>query len=167
MFSKWNLKKIERRNSLLSNLKHGVYCRVGVSKISGVGVIAIRNIPTGVEILKFSNSVLDESVEVGEGEVLGLELSVVDYINHMLVKTEYGSYHFPSKGINSIDVSFYLNHSGTPNVELSRGGDDREFLSFEATKDIECGEEITQDYNNLSDNKEELIKQFPFLHDKK
>lgn len=140
---------------------------MGVSKISGVGIISVRHVPRGTEILKFSNNTPNETVEISENEILKLDPLVADYVSDMLVKTEYGSYHFPSKGMNSINVSFYLNHSDTPNVEFSTEGESGEFLSFVSIKDIEAGQEITQDYSNLSHNKKELLKQFPFLHGKK
>jgi hypothetical protein len=164
-----NLKRLERRSSLLSNLRDDTYCRLGVSKISGVGVFAIKNIPSDVEVFKFANAALSagEAIEISEREVLGLEQPMIDYVNDMLVKTEYGSYHFPSRGINSIDVSFYLNHSDHPNVRLSNEGSAGDFLSFVTIEKIKNGEELTQDYTHLCSNREELVKQFPFLSVKK
>jgi hypothetical protein len=164
-----SLERLERRSSLLSNLRDDTYCRLGVSKISGVGVLAIKNIPSDVEVFRFANSALSagEAIEISEREALNLGQPMISYINDMLVKTEYGSYHFPCKGINSIDVSFYLNHSETPNVRLSNEGNDGDFLSFVAVKEIKKGEELTQDYNYLSNDKEGLHKQFPFLSNKK
>jgi hypothetical protein len=32
-------------NNLIDHLKNDIYCRIGVSSINGVGVIAIKNIP--------------------------------------------------------------------------------------------------------------------------
>ena len=36
------------KNKLLNHLKNDIYCRIGVSKVHGVGVIAIKDIPKGV-----------------------------------------------------------------------------------------------------------------------
>lgn len=35
------------KNRLLKHLKNDIYCRIGVSKVHGVGVIAIKDIPKG------------------------------------------------------------------------------------------------------------------------
>ncbi len=35
------------KEELIKHLKNDVYCRLGVSKISGIGVIAIKDIPKG------------------------------------------------------------------------------------------------------------------------
>ena len=41
-----------KRKKLLRHLHDEVYCRIGVSPIHGVGVLAIRNIPKGVRVLE-------------------------------------------------------------------------------------------------------------------
>ena len=66
-----------------------------------------------------------------------------------------------------MNIIFYLNHSNDPNTGFSMSGDDDDFVKFVTVRNVKKGEELTEDYNNLSNNKAELYKQFPFLHDKK
>lgn len=40
------------KQKLLKHLENDIYCRIGVSKISGVGVIAIKDIPSGTNPFK-------------------------------------------------------------------------------------------------------------------
>jgi len=50
------------KEKLLDNLRNDCYCRIGVSSIHGVGVIAIKDIPTGVNPFRLSgNSHLDDA----------------------------------------------------------------------------------------------------------
>ncbi|PYJ84527.1 MAG: hypothetical protein DME22_12480 [Verrucomicrobia bacterium] len=64
-----------------------VYARIGRSKIHGVGVFAIRDIPKGTKIFP------DDDSELIWGETYG-----------------------PPNSFNLMTVAWYLNHSKTPNV---------------------------------------------------
>ena len=51
---------MNNKKNLLKNLKLETWCRIGVSKIAGVGVIAIRDIPKNTNPFKLTN---DESID--------------------------------------------------------------------------------------------------------
>ena len=59
---------------------------------------------------------------------------------------------------------YYINHSSMPNLSFKTEGEDREgYVKFVANKDIKEGEELTEDYTLLSQDKNFLQEQFKFL----
>jgi len=50
------------------------------------------------------------------------------------------------KGLNAIDISFFLNHSNEPNMVAIKEGEE-----FVAKRDIKTGEELTVDYDTYDD----------------
>jgi len=152
---KENLKRTSRKENLINNLKNETFCKIGVSDISGVGVIAIKDIPKGAKIFKCCNDNLNDPIE------------------NFLVQSGPNTYPFPAEGLNSIGIIFYLNHSNNPNTEFFFDGNLDGFVSFITSRKIRRGEELTQDYNKFvitgdgQNNKEELMKQFPFLRQQK
>ena len=151
-------------------MRDKVFCRLGVSKISGVGVFSLRDIPKGTVLFEISNyksTSNDPIIELSSPDIErvgGVKESVMSYVQDMIVPTPYGTIPFPMGGMNSINIAFYLNHSKEPNVSFSENLESEDgFLCFISVKDIKEGEELTQDYNNLSEDKESLYDQFPFL----
>ena len=60
-------------------------------------------------------------------------------------------------------LGWYLNHSQDSNTEPRGGYDEKDGYKFFAKKDIEAGEEITINYNNLDEpenSKEDYYKNF-------
>jgi len=161
-------KENQKKESLINNLKNETFCKIGVSEISGVGVIAIKDIPKGIEIFKCCNDDgADLPVEINTSDLKEVDENVIKHAKNFLVLSGPSTYPFPCKGLNSINIIFYLNHSDRPNTEFSLAGDLDDFVSFVTSRDIRKGEELTQDYNNLSNDEEKLSKQFPFLNNKK
>ncbi len=56
------------------------------------------------------------------------------------------NYFVPRQGFKSIDLSLFLNHSDTPNIQSIHDGD-----YFEALRDIPVGEELLIDYGTIVD----------------
>lgn len=165
-----NLQKIKKRNNLLRNIKDETFCKLGVSGVAGIGVIALKTIPKGTKIFKCCNEELfgsDEPIEISDDDLAEVEDLVLEYADNFMVKSAPDMRPFPSRGFNSININFYLNHSNNPNVEFIAGKTLDDFVEFVTSKEVKEGEELTQDYNNLSNDKSELLKQFPFLSSKK
>ena len=163
-------RKPPAKENLINNIKNETFCKIGISNIAGVGVIAIKDIPKGTEVFKCCNEELfgsDKPMEIHNNELVGVETSILEYINNFMVSSGPNLRPLPFRGLNSMNIIFYLNHSDSPNTGFSTSGDDYDFVKFVTIKNIKKGEELTEDYNNLSNNKVELYKQFPFLHDKK
>lgn len=134
------------KRRLLNNLKNDVYCRVGVSKVHGVGVIAIKDIPIGVNPFRISSGecAFYKIIKVDEKEVKKLDKEVqriiVDFYGY-----EDGYYNIPYEGPNMNDVSYYMNESEDPNVEIIEL-DDCELVVFRTLKKIKKGEELFINY---------------------
>lgn len=137
---------------LYNNLKHDTYCRIGVSEIkeAGVGVIAIRDIPRGTDPFKYPQRGRrkDKVIHISEDELKSLDKNVQQYVKDFFFPTspDGKKIFFPvtCDGLNSMNISFYLNHSETPNLDLVPGKDP--YYEFRTNKDIKKGEELFINY---------------------
>jgi len=127
------------KKKLLKHLTTEVYCRIGVSPLHGVGVFALRAIPRGLDPLP---SWLDNAgVQFTQQELKLLPRGVKKQIKTFCYYDEDG-FVIPSIGMNSFDMSIYLNHSKTPNVKMKKSG---KFVTLRA---IRTGEELLMDYDH-------------------
>jgi len=122
----------------------GVYARIRPSKIHGVGVFAIRDIPKGIKIFAGDDS-----------ELIWMKRSALKlddlpeaikrlYDQFCLIKDKGETYGCP-KSFNLMTVPWYLNHSKNPNV-----GCDKNYIFF-ALRNIKEGEELTADYETYNE----------------
>ena len=128
----------------MQDLKDHVYCRLGASPIHGVGVFAIRDIPKGKNPMQ-ENRYAD-FVTVPVYEITG-DPSIPDSLKQLvkdMCPEEDGQYWIPPFSLNEIGVSYYLNHSKTPNMVEVDG-------EFETARDIKAGEELTVDYGTYGE----------------
>ena len=125
-----------------------VYCRLKPSQIEGVGVFAIRDIPKGTDPFMGLTTVGSEKISAETIEIL--HPAIARYIKDMCVFRD-GGYFIPDAGLNALDVSCYLNHSKTPNMETKDG------TIFVAARDIKEGEELTIHYDSYNDSEPELF----------
>ena len=116
-----------------------VYTRIGVSKIHGVGVMAIIPITKGTKIFEFGDE--DRGIKISKRIVEDQPEPIKKLYKDFCVNE--GDYWYCVSNFNKMTSSYYLNHSNNPNVELRA---DEEFY---ALRDIEAGEEITVDYKTL------------------
>eukprot|EP00392_Amoebophrya_sp_AT5.2_P013432 g13550.t1 len=158
---------------LLDHLEHDVYVKLGVSAVEGCGVIAIRDIPAGVdpfpvcnrEALNFDVSSSDEvSVVVTEHDLENRNLHpevrrlvksffapLTDEDPGREMKTlgpplEYG---VNATGMNTLNVGWYLNHSENPNVRHFEAVEAGTFCTYVTTREIQAGEELFINYKEL------------------
>ena len=108
--------KVKKR--LLENLKFHTYTKIGLSQaVPGqIGVIAVREIPKGVDPFKLSNvnSILpgkSSLVALSEEEVNGLPPASKELLKSFIIPDK-GVYRVPKKGPNSFDGSYFLNSAG-------------------------------------------------------
>jgi hypothetical protein len=128
-------------NSRPRSPHEGVFARIGLSRIHGVGVVAIRDIPAGVAIFR------------GESErVVWVARDVVRRLPAELRKlyTDFAMVWGDRLGVpytlNMLSVGWYLNHSEQPNVEADEDG------RFYSLRRIRRGEELTADYRTFADD---------------
>jgi hypothetical protein len=124
-----------------------VYTRLAPTK-HGVGVVAIRPIPMGVDPFKHCDP-FGDVLEIPETE---LESSDAPEEAKQMVRDfcalQNGVYFVPDYGIDAIDKSYFLNHSSDPNMVTLEDGE-----TFVAVRDIETGEELTADYTTYHHTK--------------
>jgi SET domain-containing protein len=118
----------------------GVYARIGRSRIHGVGVLAIRDIPAGTRVFR------------GEDErVVWVSRATVRRLPEPLRRLyeDFGQLWGERLGVprtfNMLSVGWYLNHSDRPNVAADDDG------RFHALRRIRKGEELTADYRTFAD----------------
>ena len=56
-------------------------------------------------------------------------------------------YPIPKNGFNDLDITFYMNFSKNPNIDIINGG--CEYFSFVTNRKIKKGEELFINYNFL------------------
>jgi hypothetical protein len=132
---------------LIKDLEENVYCRLRPSKIQGVGIFAIRDIPKGKDPFKsflpypfaavpadavFDNPKIDSAVKKFAGDMYVVSDGMM----------------YPYKGgLNGIDISFFLNHSEKPNLIATNDGE-----SFLTARIIKKDEELLSDHRTYSEN---------------
>ncbi len=118
-----------------------VYCRIGVTK-HGVGLVAIRTIPKGIDPLKNADP-FGSVIKITKEE---LDAYPADEEAKCLVRDfcamQNGVYYVPSYGIDALTKNYYLNHSKKPNMVTSDKGE-----TFYSARTIKKGEELTADYD--------------------
>lgn len=118
------------------------FVRLMRSQIHGIGVFAIRPIPKGASV--FGDHYDEEIVEVPARVVArtrGVQRAFYDDFTVLDVSV----YRCP-KSFNLLTPSWYLNHSDSPNVTLTRG------QRFIAARRIRAGEELVVDYRTFSND---------------
>ena len=129
-----------KKRRLIRLLECDVYCRLMPSGIHGVGWVAIRDIPKGVNPWR---GVSDPKwCRLSEADLASTPPVVHKMVTDYAV-FEKGRYWVPVGGPNVLDYGYYINHSKTPNLKaMGHMGD-----YFVTTRLIEVGEELTIDYN--------------------
>ncbi len=122
-----------------------IYCRLGQSKIHGVGVIAIRRIPIGVTYNPGWNELRPQAQMISKQEWEKVRPEIQDLILTSGAFTDYGEDHYCFEHPNYHHI-FFVNHSEEPNTRFGV-----------ALRDIEAGEEITRYCNGIHP---EVIKHF-------
>jgi len=126
----------------LENLKN-TYCRLKPSKIEGVGVFAIRDIPKGTNpFLGIKNQ---SWLKFNISELKKIDKEILKMIDDFFVIEKNNTVYIPKSGLNGIDVSFFVNNSKNPNLKIVGDGIKKE-ISFIVCKKIKKGEELTVSY---------------------
>ena len=133
------------KKRLINNIKNDTYCRIGVSRVHGVGVIAVKDIPKNIFIFKVCKKSCDNIIEITKKEIENVASGVKQMMDDYLDKVN-GKYQVPESGLNNLNISWYLNHSDTPNVDITEPAKDG-FVLFKTNKDIRKGEELFIDYS--------------------
>jgi len=119
---------------------HGVYTRIGPSRVHGVGVIAIRDIPAGTMMFRGES---EQVAWVSRAAVRRLPAAIRSLYEDfgMVWDDRIGV----PPNLNRLSVGWYVNHSARPNIEADEDG------RFFALRCIRKGEELTADYRTFVD----------------
>jgi hypothetical protein len=131
------------RQQILKNLGN-TYCRLKTSKIEGIGVFAIREIPEGVD--PFKNLKKTKWLKFHMAELINLENETLEMVDSFFVINNNGIVWIPDCGINGMDISFFLNDSKKPNLKTTHDG-----AFFLTLRKIKKGEELTVAYSTYDE----------------
>jgi SET domain-containing protein len=135
------------KEKLIKHLENDIYCRIGRSKISGVGVIAIKDIPKGTDPFKTLIKKEDNIIELDDNDLKKVNPNVKKILTDFFGNQNSKRYDVLASGPNNINISFYMNHSDKANIDIVDNKDSN-YLGFIANKKIKIGEELTINYNN-------------------
>jgi SET domain-containing protein len=138
------------KQQLFDNLSK-TYCRIKPSRVHGVGVFAIRDIPAHVNPFEETVHKIWHRFEVAE--LKHLDPEVLRIIDDFLVIEEDGTVEIPAVGLNNLNISYYMNNAAAPNVEAVLS---EQFLFFRTLHSIGKGEELTIAYETFDDKYKKL-----------
>ena len=148
---------IINKYKLLENL-HNTYCSFGNSKVHGVGVFAVRDIPKGVNPLPAIAP--EQTISITEKDLEELPKEVISKIKDIFISVN-GVYQIYSLGLNGMGVRFHINHSKNPNVAVNEEAFISGYNPFITLKYIKKGEELFWDYT--VSNGDNVLNQFKFI----
>lgn len=124
-----------------------VYTRLKVSRIHGVGVFAILDIPRGTYVFEGDTSDIvwydEKDLDLPHQPESVQKL----YEDFCILKTEKGRRKLGCPAnFNNMNSSWYVNYSDKPNLAFD------EENGFYTLRDIQEGEELTVDYDTYSEN---------------
>jgi SET domain-containing protein len=115
------------------------------SKTAGVGVFAIQDIPININPFNTTKPINYKIIKLQEKDIKLLDDNVQKMLSDFCKNDD--TYDVPYLGLNSIDISFYLNHSENPNLDL-KIDDNCEYFTFQTNKFIKKGSELFINYKN-------------------
>lgn len=120
------------------------------SKLHGVGVFAIIDIPKDTNPFEYPNKKCgnDKYIKVHKDELSNVHKNVIKILDDFLEKDDKGYYEIPANGLNSLDISFYMNFSEKPNMDITYDKDCK-FAVFKSNKIIKKGTELLINYNSF------------------
>ncbi len=132
------------KEQIIAHLKNDVYCRLKPSKISGVGVFAIRDIPAGIDPFKEEKDIT--YIPVSEEELAEIHPNALRLVKDLFVFSE-GVYWIPEQGVQTLTITHFLNHSENPNLITDKDG-----AIITTKRKINEGEELTLDYRSFDED---------------
>lgn len=130
---------LNKRKKILKKLKN-TYCRLQPSKIEGIGVFAIRDIPANIN--PFQESKNQRWHEFKTSQLKKLDKEVRKMIDDFYVIEKDKTVMIPEYALDGMSTSFFVNHSASPNLKTIDEG-----FIFITLRKIKKGEELTIAYD--------------------
>ena len=134
------------QKEFLDDLRKNIYCRLQPSRVHGVGIFAIRDIPKGTN--PFCGSRVPRWHVTSLKKLLA-NSAIADEVKEFaraIYPVRGDVFYFPDHSLNAIDISYFLNHADAPNVAARADSN-----KFAAIRDIKKGEELFSDYRAYTD----------------
>jgi hypothetical protein len=153
--------EISSKKKLLLDSLSKVYCKIDkttIPKITGTGTIAITDIsPNTNPFINTDNTCYYyNSVNLSNTRIENLNNEhVIKIIKDFISPSKKLIYSLPYLGFNSINITFFLNHSDKPNLNIISDG--CEYMGFRTNRKIKRGEELFIDYNKYNNKFKELM----------
>jgi hypothetical protein len=157
--------KIATRKRLVIESLKNVCCKIGpmtIPNVSGTGVIVIKNIDAGINPFMTTNNAcyLYNGVNIPKSVIDALSnREVKKIVRDFISPDDKFMYCIPYFGFNSLNITFYLNHSKNPNLDVV--SDSCEYLGFITNKNLAPNQELFINYSNYNENFEEIMKFTP------
>jgi hypothetical protein len=126
------------KQEILKSLKN-TYCRIMPSKINGVGVFAIRDIPQNINPFNVAKTGDWQKFKITD--LKNLDKEVFKMVNAFFTVQEDGTLYIPKGGLNDMNISYFMNDSKNPNMKMAK--DEVNFLTL---CQIKKGQELTVSY---------------------
>jgi SET domain-containing protein len=125
------------KTDIINSIYNNCNVRLKPSKVcTGVGVFSIKPIKKGEILFK---DVTPDTTYIKFNELSGVSEIVFDYLKTMCNYDQEGIY--LSRTVNNINISYFINHSTTPNIEHDPNLD-----VFRCIRDITVDEELVCKY---------------------
>jgi SET domain-containing protein len=134
------------KKKLIDHLTYDIYCRLGVSDISGIGVIAIRDIPKGVNPFKNLSNEKQKIITLSYTDIKRIPTGVKNIIKDFFGSSKKNA-DVLYAGPNYINISFYLNNSKNPNLAIT-SANKIGYAGFVTNRKIKKGEELFINYDD-------------------
>jgi SET domain-containing protein len=131
------------KQKILEKLKN-TYCRLKPSKIEGVGIFAVRDIPKGIN--PFFGNKKQKWLKFDMKELKGLKKELLPFVDSFFVIHKDNSVWISECALNGMDISYYLNDSKTPNIKTTDDGE-----NFVTLRKIKKGEELQVAYKTYDE----------------
>ncbi|MDP2741835.1 MAG: SET domain-containing protein [bacterium] len=129
---------MQQKEKILNCLKN-IYCRLKPSKIEGIGVFAIKDIPKNID--PFRGVKKQKWQKFTMSELKKLDKETLKMIDDFFVIRKKGIVYISESGLNSMDISYFLNNSEKPNLKTINDG-----VSFITLRKVKKGEELVFSY---------------------
>lgn len=138
------------KKDLIKNLEKDIYCRIQPSTKHGVGVFAIKDIPKWTNPYKttYGPCSVSRYININSEDLKNVPKGVIKILDDFIGLDEVNKYSIPIKGLNTLDISFYMNHDKNNNINIIN--DPKcEFTIFKTNKLIKKGEELLINYDEF------------------
>lgn len=144
-------KKALMKLLMMHHIEHHVFARLATTH-HGVGIVAIKDIPEGTPIF---DNIQTQCVNYDPLDITTQNVDkfknkdpIIKLMDDFFLSQKEKVYPIPLLGPNSMDISFYLNHSKTPNLSITYP-DECDMSVYIAKMDITVGSPLTIDYTTF------------------